>query len=252
MNSERAVHARFATGRVFRSLTAAVAAVSVLGFSLSASASGRPACYSRAEHAAEQAIRMHTELMVIGLTCQSVAAAENPFGKYQDFTIKHRAFISDQEKVLIEHFRKTARGNPTRAFDSFRTELANEISRRSAIVGTNIYCWNYVDRAKAALQLTRDDVKTLTGDEKGAALLHLSSKPLCDVKVVSGPDPVFDVAAATPPAPRTDAKPAAAAKPADAKPKPAPTPASAKAPTKPAAKPAAKPAPEKVAANFQR
>ncbi|UKJ72765.1 hypothetical protein [Azospirillum brasilense] len=154
------------------------------------------ACYSRAEHAAEQTIRMHTEMMVVGLTCQQVNPDKKPFNLYQDFTIKNRSLISNSEASMIDHFRKKGGGNATRQFDMFRTELANEVSRRAAVIGTGLYCANFVDRSKAAMDLTADDIRVLTGDEKSAGLMHLSSKPLCDVQVVSNPDVNYDVAQA--------------------------------------------------------
>jgi len=154
------------------------------------------ACYSRAEHAAEQTIRMHTEMMVVGLTCQQVNPDKKPFNLYQDFTIKNRSLISNSEASIIDHFRKKGGGNATRQFDMFRTELANDISRRAAVIGTGLYCANFVDRSKAAMDLTADDIRVLTGDEKSAGLMHLSSKPLCDVQVVSNPDVNYDVAQA--------------------------------------------------------
>ena len=154
------------------------------------------ACYNRAEHAAEQTIRMHTEMMVVGLACQQVYPDKKPFNLYQDFTIKNRSLISNSEAAMIDHFRKRSGGNATRQFDMFRTELANEISRRAATIGTGLYCANFVDRSKAAMDLTADDIRVLTADEKSAGLMHLSSKPLCDVQVVSNPDVNYDVAQA--------------------------------------------------------
>ncbi|WP_114859102.1 hypothetical protein [Azospirillum brasilense] len=180
------------------------------------------ACYSRAEHAAEQTIRMHTEMMVVGLTCMQVNPEKKPFNLYQDFTVKNRSLISNSEASMIDHFRKKGGGNATRQFDMFRTELANEISRRAAVIGTGLYCANFVDRSKAAMDLTADDIRVLTGDEKSAGLMHLSSKPLCDVQVVSNPDVNYDVAQA--PASRSGS--AAAASKATGK-------ATAKAPGKP-------------------
>lgn len=174
------------------------------------SAVGKPAaCYSEAEHAAEQLIRMHTEMMVVGLTCQQVMPDKKPFNLYQDFTIKNRALVSNSEAALINHFRKHSSGNPTRQFDMYRTELANEISRRAAVIGTGGYCANFVDRSKTATELTPDDLRVLTADEKSAGMMQLSAKPRCGVQVVSAPDALFETAQA--PATRT-AKPASTGK----------------------------------------
>lgn len=207
-------------GRALAALLSALVATASMG---AAAAPPKPVCYSRAEHAAEQLIRMHTEMMVVGLTCQSVMPDLKPFDAYHAFTVKNRDLISSNEAVLIQHFRKTASGNPTRRFDTYRTELANEISRRAATIGTNIYCAEFVQRLKSAGELSNDDIKVLISNEKDAGLMHLSSRPLCDVKVASMPD----------------APPAAAVEPARGKKAPPAKAATAKA-TKPAAKPPAK------------
>ncbi|WP_247893666.1 hypothetical protein [Azospirillum endophyticum] len=192
-----------------------------------------PACYNHAEHAAEQLMRMHTEMMVVGLTCRTVMPDKKPFDLYQDFSVKNRTLLSSSEASLIAFYKRSgAGGNATRQFDMFRTELANEISRRAATIGIPQYCANFVDRSAAAKDLTADDLRTLTSDEKGAGLMHLASRPLCDVKVVSNPDPVIAVASAAP---------AATPKATTAKAKPA------KAPAKPKQKVAAVPAKQSVA-----
>lgn len=191
--------------------------------------SGLPGCYSRTESAAEQTIRMHTEMMVVGLTCRSVMPDKKPFDLYQDFTVKNRALISRSEAEIMAHFRKMGAANPTRQFDMYRTEMANEISRRAATIGTPLYCSTFVDRSKAATELTPDDIRVLTSDEKEAGLMHLSTQPLCDVNVVSRPDALVEVAQA--PASRTS-KPKTAGK--------EPAKAHAKSPVKPASKSAAK------------
>ena len=172
-----------------------------------------PACYNRSEHAAEQLIRLHTEMMVAGLTCKDVVPEKTPFAKYQEFTVKHRPTISKAEGELMGHFRRTGKGNATNKFDMYRTEVANEVSRRAAIIGTDNYCKTFVPRVEQAMALSAEEVRTLTSDEKGAGLMHLSQQPLCDVKVVSTPDPAPVLAAAEPPR----GKPAKPAKPTPAK-----------------------------------
>lgn len=190
-----------------------------------------PACYNRAEYAAEQMMRLHTEMMVVGLTCRTVVPEKKPFDLYQDFSIKNRALLSNSEASLIAFYKRSGGGNATRQFDMFRTELANEISRRAATIGIPQYCANFVDRSAAAKDLTPEDLRILTTDEKGAGLMHLASRPLCDVKTVSGPDTSYAVAQA--PAPAAPAKAAAAkAKPAKAAAAPKPKQKVAAAPAK--------------------
>lgn len=207
-----------------------------------AAAPPKPVCYSRKEHAAEQMVRLHTELMVIGLTCQSIFPEHQTFLKYQEFTIKNKAVLSDAEGTMIGHFKRTAGG--AGRFDTYRTEMANEISRRVGVIGSYSYCQQFIPRAENALKMPADDLRLLTSNEKEGGLMHLGSRPLCDVKVASLPDPVGGVAPqrgkAQPPAKPAQAKSTVAAKPAAGKPAAA-KPAQAKpANGKPAGKPASK------------
>lgn len=146
-----------------------------------------PICYSRSEHAAEQLLRMHTEMMNIGLYCKELAAKDDPYGLYQKFTVAHRTDLAAAEKTLMDFY---AKHGGRSAFDTWRTEIANESSRRSAIINVGIYCHEFVDRVKDSMALNGDDLKTLSTNEAKGGLMHLSSRPLCDTKVVSLPDPV--------------------------------------------------------------
>ena len=131
------------TSGKLRRLAVAVTAACVLATSTSAWA--KSACYSAAEYDAEQAVRLHTELMVIGLTCNAIEADRKLFAKYQQFTTKHRTSLMNWEKVLIGHFRETDKSNPTRKFDDFRTVVANEIAQRSALLTPPVFCQTHSD-----------------------------------------------------------------------------------------------------------
>jgi hypothetical protein len=108
---------------------AVMAGVAALGFSSQALAS----CYTPKEAAAEQAIRAHSELMVVGLTCASYFNEPLLFNRYAIFTNQHLQDIQAHEKVMIDYFAKTAEGNPKRRFDHWRTSIANAVSTRAAL-----------------------------------------------------------------------------------------------------------------------
>ncbi|MCW2247510.1 hypothetical protein M2352_003144 [Azospirillum fermentarium] len=232
MTRERA-HRRSTVSLFRRTVTALGATAALVGMTAPALAAVKTnACYTPAQHAAEQLIRVHTEMMVVGLTCKDVMPDKAPFAKYQDFTVKNRSQISKAEAELASFLGKGNKAAGTRQFDMYRTEMANEISRRAAIIGTPLYCSTFVDRTQAAVALSPDDLRVLTADEKGAGVMHLSEAPLCGTKVASYPDsPAFDVAQAPVGKP---AKPAAknAKAPAKTQAKPV-TPAKA-SPAKPA------------------
>lgn len=178
MSSAIDSHREMPARRSVRRIVTAVTAACVLAASSSAWA--KSACYSPAEYDAEQAMRLHTELMVIGLTCNSVQQERNLFAKYQSFTTKHRAQLMNWEKVLIGHFRETDKSNPTRRFDDFRTILANEIAQRAALLTPPVFCQSHSDRVDQAMAMTEGDLKKyLSTEDKG----QIAAAPPCGVKV---------------------------------------------------------------------
>jgi hypothetical protein len=166
------------TSGKLRRLAVAVTTACVLATSTSAWA--KSACYSAAEYDAEQAVRLHTELMVIGLTCNAIEADRKLFAKYQQFTTKHRTSLMNWEKVLIGHFRQTDKGNPTRKFDDFRTVVANEIAQRSALLTPPVFCQSYSDIVDRALSLSDSDLKRYLSESKSG---EIAIAPPCGVTV---------------------------------------------------------------------
>lgn len=132
------------------------------------------ACYNPTEFEADQALRLHTELMVIGLKCQEAYKEKDPFGAYRDFTTRQKTALGSWEKRLIAHFGHG--GNGTARFDTFRTELANQVSRRAAAIGNSEYCEVMVPLAVQAAALSEPDLRHLLADEKVVRLAH---EPIC-------------------------------------------------------------------------
>ena len=138
----------------------------------------RPAaegCYSAAEFDADRLLELHTELMVIGLKCQSAYPVERPFDAYNAFTRQHREMLSEAERRMIAYFRRQG-GNGTRAFDTFRTELANDVSRHARLLGETGYCAVMVPLAVQTPALSEEAVLKLLTDE---ATPHFARKPPC-------------------------------------------------------------------------
>ncbi len=164
-------------GGKLRRIAIAVTSACVLATSASA-AWAKPACYSAAEYDAEQAVRLHTELMVIGLTCNAIEADRKLFSKYQQFTTKNRASLMNWEKVLIGHFRGIDKSNPTRRFDDFRTVVANEIAQRSALLTPPVFCQTHSDIVDQALALSESDLKRFLSENKSS---EIGVAPPCGV-----------------------------------------------------------------------
>lgn len=160
-------------------------------------------CYSVPEFAAEQGIRLHTELMVVGLTCQYLdkPGQASLFNQYKQFTLKYQNRIQDWEKSLIGYFQRTTAGNATRNFDSFRTRLANETSQRAIALSTPVFCGAHAPLVAEAMAASLADIERgLSPDGEG---MHVANAPRCDMPApgVLVADAATAAAAAPPRAP---------------------------------------------------
>lgn len=147
---------------------------------LAAAPASKGPCYTVPEFAAEQGIRLHTELMVIGLTCQhmDVAGQMSLFNQYKQFTLKHQTRIQEWEKSLAGYFKRTAKGNATRNFDSFRTRLANETSQRAIALTTPVFCGTHAPLVAQAMAASLADIES--GLSPDAAGVRMANAPRCD------------------------------------------------------------------------
>jgi hypothetical protein len=164
----------------------------------------KPPCYTPNEFEAEQGIRLHTELMVVGLTCQEMGPKDQPslFAQYKMFTLKNQKQIQIWEKDLIAYYKRTVKGNPNRAFDTFRTRLANETSQRAIALTTPVFCADHVPVVAKSMATDIEVIRaSLAPDSPG---VHVVLEPRCD-KPLQG---ALVADASTAPAARTGASPA--------------------------------------------
>lgn len=98
------------------------------------------ACMNDREIAAEQFMKLHTELMVTGLTCNALYQDPDLFTQYQRFTVAHQDRIRDSQNVLARFLGRYQRGNQARLFDTYRTLMANNESQVVINVSQNTYC----------------------------------------------------------------------------------------------------------------
>jgi hypothetical protein len=136
------------------------------------------ACYTPAEAEADQGIRIHSELMVIGLNCQQIGKkhGDNLYGTYRQMTAKYANLFGGYENVLMSFFKKAGRPNPEGSLNELRTRYANKISVDAASMRPDIFCSRYADRVKQAAKMSE------AGIRKWASTFHAShpvSYPLC-------------------------------------------------------------------------
>lgn len=135
-------------------------------------------CYESREAEAEQGIRIHSELMVIGLTCQHLATSngKNLYATYRQFTAAHGDLFGSYETILMNYYRKSGRPNPEAHMNFVRTEFGNKISNDAAKMRPDIFCEKYAPRVIQASAMSGADVR------KWAATIYPShpvSVPLC-------------------------------------------------------------------------
>lgn len=112
-------------------------------------------CYTPREVEAEQAIRIHSELMVIGLTCIKMPGGMSMYQEYQSFTQKNQALLASYEVDLIGYYQRTGVANPERQLHTLRTTLANQISEHAITMSTSTFCQAYGPRVAKALAMDK-------------------------------------------------------------------------------------------------
>ena len=103
-------------------------------FLITANNSFAASCYKSSEAEAEQGIRIHSELMVIGLNCQHMATAngKNLYLAYREFTNQYGDLFGGYEDVMMNYFRKNGQSNPVASINTMRTQFANKISKKDS------------------------------------------------------------------------------------------------------------------------
>jgi hypothetical protein len=136
------------------------------------------ACYTQKEAEAEQAIRIHSELMVIGLNCQGMKFKDgtNLYVKYRAFANQHADLFTAYEETLIGYFRRTGAANPEAKLNDMRTMLANKIATDAAQMSPDQFCNRFVPRIFKAANMSRAELASWAGTIYPS---HPVSQPVC-------------------------------------------------------------------------
>lgn len=105
---------------------------------------------------AEQGIRIHSELMVIGLNCQHLwpKSDKNLYLQYRAFTSKHEDVFAEYERTLLNFFEEEGKGNPATRLHQLRTDFANDISKDAAVMRPDAFCRVYAPRIPKASKMS--------------------------------------------------------------------------------------------------
>jgi hypothetical protein len=126
---------------------------------IAADAKGSSGCYTPKEFEAEQGLRIHSELMVIGLTCMKMPQGPQMYMKYQSFTQKNKGLISGYENDLIGYYRRSGSGDPEVKLHTLRTNLANQISQHAIAMSTSTFCKRFSPRIDQALSMDKPKIR---------------------------------------------------------------------------------------------
>ncbi len=118
-------------------------------------------CYSAVEAEAEQGIRIHSELMVIGLNCAHMADANgnNLYMEHRKFTSNHENLFAKYESILMDYMRKHGDKNPEKSLNTLRTEFANKISVDAAEMRPDIFCNTFSKRIERAAKMNKETLR---------------------------------------------------------------------------------------------
>ncbi len=125
----------------------------------------------RQQLAAEAGLRRHTEIMVASLLCDSdplaFSGSQRPYALYRLFTARHSRIIGAWEQHIAL---KTGQER----FDTWRTELANDVTRadlqRASAIGISSYCLYARSVIEQAMRLSSQEVHALALPEPSASV----------------------------------------------------------------------------------
>lgn len=131
-------------------------------------------CYSVKEAEAEQGIRIHSELMVIGLNCQHMTPRgwTNFYTQYRNITTNNQSLFNGYEKTLLGHY-----GGSEKRIHTMRTGFANQISTNAARMRPDVFCATFAPRIPQVAQMSREQIRQWASN---ASMTEPQSKPLCE------------------------------------------------------------------------
>ncbi len=97
-------------------------------------------CYSPAELNAEQTLRLHSELMVITVTCKQGSRAQDLVSAYTGFTRNNIEMLRQAEQTMIHYYQNIEGSDGIASLDTLRTRLGNEYGQQIADVSAPIFC----------------------------------------------------------------------------------------------------------------
>jgi len=142
-------------------------------FALMSAPAFAKSCYSAKEAEAEQGIRIHSELMVIGLNCQHMTPRgwTNFYSQYRDISNRNQSLFSGYEKTMLKHY-----GGSSKKIHTMRTNFANNISTNAANMRPDVFCANFAPRIPQVAKMSKEQIRQWA---ESASQTEAQSKPIC-------------------------------------------------------------------------
>ena len=104
------------------------------------------ACYSGDELRAEHMLRLHSELMVITVTCRVGSNGQSLVPGYTEFTKRHVKELREAEQTMMRYYAGHG-GDGQDRLDRLRTRLGNEFGQRIVDMhSSQAFCDAYRDK----------------------------------------------------------------------------------------------------------
>lgn len=117
---------------------------------ISPQAQAAQSCFSSDLVNAEQIVRLHSELMVVMLTCRQSHDGRSLRTAYSNFTNKNLKYIREAEQGMMAFYREEGVANPEGKVDKMRTVLANEYAQQAADESLARFCERRADKVVQA------------------------------------------------------------------------------------------------------
>ena len=97
-------------------------------------------CYGPAEIDAERVLRLHSEMMVVTVTCKQASTGRDLVRAYTAFTRRHVNQIKEAETTMADYYASAYGGDGISRLDTLRTKLANEFGQLVADESAPAFC----------------------------------------------------------------------------------------------------------------
>lgn len=132
-------------------------------------------CYSPEELHAEHLLRLHSELMVITVTCRQSSIGEDLVPKYTGFTKSNISTLHNAEQTMIHYYKVNYGGDGVERLDKLRTKLGNEYGQKIADKSAPVFCSESRDKVvnfyMARPEQVDTEVARMEAEEKSYAQL---------------------------------------------------------------------------------